>query len=263
MPQRFVIISTGNDTAALDRMEDRFDAHLSPHGGVETFRLGEVDSLINAYWNGARLVNDPSAILLFVHQDALPAFEPGGTAGKDEIEQLRASVPWLLPAVEEPGSWVTTALRLFEKQDTGFLGVAGALSLHPGQAWWNEESVSGAVLHASSSGVNLNGYGPFGRVAVVDGLFLMARASLFDELGPVRNHRGFHFYDMELSLRAHLAGKKNWTIPLLLMHFSGGKTIEDSEWQAAASSFAELHGQHLPLVVEPEPLKGMEGRHAR
>lgn len=258
MPHRFVIVSTGNDSSALDRMEDRFDAHLAPHGQVETFRLGQVDSLLNAYWNSARLVNDPDAILLFSHQDALPAFEPDGAAGSDEIEKLRDSVPWLIPAVEQPGGWVNQALRLLEKENTGFLGVAGAHSLHAGQAWWNEEQVSGAVLHASESGVNLNGYGPYGRVAVLDGLFMMARASLFDELGPVRNHRGFHFYDMELSLRAHLAGKKNWTIPLLLMHLSGGKTIDDREWAAAADSFQQVHTEHLPLVVEAEPLPGGE-----
>ena len=258
--KRWVLVSTGDDEAALDRMESRFELFLAPSGRFQTLRLGRVESLLIAYWNAVRLVDDPEALFLFAHQDVEVALPPGVTFPQPLLDNLGQQAPWLVPALQQPQAWPDLATRLLKQPDTGFLGVAGASSLAPDVAWWNSPDVSGAVMHRDRGGrESFNAYGPYGRVAVLDGLFLMAKGRLFEELGrPRAGGPGFHFYDMEWTLRAHLAGKRNWTLPLLLLHASGGAAVDDELWRQDAARFSERFADYLPVDVPREPLPGWE-----
>jgi len=224
---------------------------------MKVIHLGMVDSLHDAYLNTTLQLNLPDSLFLFVHQDAFPLYPSGERASEAVVADVARQTPWLVPAFEQPDRWVSILLNLTGEENTGIVGVAGATSLHPGGAWWNEPHLSGAVVHSpGDEGVTrLNAYGPFGRVAVLDGLFLAARGSVFERLTSGSRPDGFHFYDMEFSIKAHLAGFKNWTIPLLLQHESGGEAIDSASWSDAAAGFAERHKDSLPLAVPFEALQ--------
>ena len=256
---RFILVTTGEKAESIELLESRFEQHLAPHGRFETFRLGNVSSLLTAYWKTSEMVDDPDALLLFAHQDIQPVYLPGQSGSEAEIRSVAAQAPWLASAFNRPEKWVEQLVQLSGQEDAGFFGVAGATSLHPFAAWWNEPTLSGAVLHTVNSGpIRLNAFGPYGRVAVLDGLFLAARAKVFKAMEKPQATKCFHFYDMELCLRAHLAGKKNWTLPLLLLHASGGDEHLDSEWRMAAAGFADRFEETLPLNLSTDALPDWE-----
>lgn len=254
--RRWILVSTGEDTPALERMEQSFAPFFASMESFEILRLGRVDSLLAAYWNTARLVKDDHAVFLFAHQDVEAVLPPGATLPEPLLASLTNQAPWLAQAFRQPEAWLALADKLLDRPDTGFLGVAGSCSLEPGVAWWNSPNLSGAVIHHKKDGSeSLNAYGACGRVAVLDGLFLVAPGRLFRELGrPRAGGPSFHFYDMEWTLRAHLAGKRNWTLPLLLMHRSGGAGIDCDDWRHDAEVFCKRFSARLPVAVPHEPL---------
>ncbi|MFH0881731.1 MAG: glycosyltransferase [bacterium] len=253
MQRRVVIVTTGEDAQALDTLEASFAWHLGLET-VETFRLGVVSSLFAAYHNAARLIDDDEAWLIFAHQDVLPFHVSESTPVL--VPALPESASWITPVFQSPRNWVRHAAELLEREDTGFLGVAGSCDLDLSCSWWNGHKLSGAVLHnVEGESPKINAYGPWGRVAVLDGVFLMTTGAAFRKMAPPRpTPDRFHFYDLELSLNADLAGLKNWTIPLLLVHGSGGATVESPQWRGDLSKFLERYSREVPFQVPFEPL---------
>ncbi len=251
--RRVVIVTTGTDAQALDALEAALAWHLEVET-VETFRLGEVRSLYAAYHNAARLIDDESAWLLFAHQDVQPLYTNADAPAV--VPELPGSASWMTPAFQSPRGWVSAAEQLLEREDTGLIGVAGACDVDESCSWWNGKQLSGAIFHHAEGGApNVNAYGPWGRVAVLDGVLLMAKGAVFKKMPPPSpTPDRFHFYDLELCLNAHQAGLKNWTVPLLLVHRSGGANVEDPRWRRDLSGFLERYPSELPLQVPFEPL---------
>ena len=258
MQRRVVIVTTGEDRAALAALESAFEWHLGVET-VETLRLGNVQSLFAAYHNAARMIDDDNALLIFAHQDVIPFYRSAETPVL--VPQLPESAEWLAQAFRSPRGWVEHLDRLLERDDTGFLGVAGACDLDETCSWWNGQRLSGAMLHhAEGNDPKINAYGAWGRVATLDGVLLMAMGSVFRRMvSPAPTPDRFHFYDLELCLNAHLAGLKNWTLPLLLVHRSGGATTDDPRWRKDLAGFLERYPREVPFAVEYEPLTEVRG----
>ncbi len=252
-----VLFSSGDELTMLERMEQGFRQHFLGVGRADlsTQRLGRVSSLRNSYKLAAEDL-PPSTWCLFAHQDVSPALPPVKVPEERIPGLLGPGGQVLTEAVTDTTRWIRVAEELLQREETGFLGVAGALRLDAGLVWWNSEHLSGGVVHQDSAGKSrVNAYGSWGRVAVLDGLLLMCRAELLQKMElPVMEHKRFHFYDMELCLRAHLMGRKNWTIPLLLQHHSSGARLNDSELQRDLLAFSRDCGQHLPVEVPREAL---------
>ncbi len=256
MIHRAILISTGDEQERLHRLESGFADHLEGRLELEHVRLGRVDSLARAYYEAVVGIDDPDALLIFCHQDVQPIPADGLEIGEVDMSDLPKSQRWLERALADPAGWVDHAISLTGLEDTGLMGVAGALGLIPETAWWQFPEVSGTVIHAlDGGGFRLNPYGPWGRVAVLDGLCMMVRRGTCDMLGaPSPELKGFHFYDMDLSLRAHFAGLQNWTIPLILIHHHGGARSDDPAWMRDHDDFLAVYGDRLPVRVQPEPL---------
>jgi Glycosyltransferase like family len=248
-------ITTGNRFQSIEKLETEFESVLQNFVNVKHIRAGKVDSLLTSYYDLADQIDNDDAYLIFAHQDISPVLSISNEL-KKVADNLRSDQEFLRFPINNPEAWIKVAFALLERKDTGFLGVAGSLSLNHETAWWNHNNLSGAVIHDLPDGMNkINTYGRYGRVAVLDGLFLMAKRSTFRKLGDLnRNSKHFHFYDMELTLRANLAGLKNWTIPLLLHHKSGGANTMDLEWIESMIKFNDQFYGQLPLNVEMELL---------
>src|SRR5436305_6832629 len=131
-------------------------------------------------------------------------------------------------------------LVLLEQPETGLLGVAGATYIGRCGCWWEAPSRSrrGAVAQKRDGEFGMEWSvwpkraGRFGPVVVLDGLFLMCRREVFERLGGFdqATYTGFHFYDLDITFRATLAGLVNYAAPLPLLHGSRGNT--DEAWGA-------------------------------
>lgn len=254
--QRVVLISTGEDQRLLGQLEAGFRLNIADRIPFDTMRLGSVFHLSRAYHEAVLSIKDPDTLLIFSHQDTRPLFTEFPDNQPPSTSDLPSDVAWLSPALKNPQKWLDITLSLASRMDTGIIGVAGALGMLPETAWWYYPDLSGAVAHTNEGNdVRFNAYGHYGRVAVLDGLCLMLRRGAYDLMGePPAVLNGFHFYDMDLSLRAHFAGLKNWTVPLLLLHESGGVPPVDQRWKEDHRRFLAAYEDRLPVHVPFEPL---------
>ena len=148
--------------------------------------------------------------------------------------------------------------RLFEllvqqaaNPSTGFIGVAGATGLGPDAIWWEAPksgyALRGAVIHETAQGTFPLPLGAFGPAVALDGLLLAIARDKLRALGPWPED-GWHFYDVEMSFRAHQAGLVNEVVLFPMLHGPGEL---DAGWETAREAFVRRwHGQ-LPSGLRP------------
>ena len=167
--------------------------------------------------------------------------------------------------------WSDDVLEVIRRRfRVGFLGAAGSKDAFPDGKWYVEGNrMSGAVIHGQFYAPNQqapNGaraladgrryaewvttYGDFGRVVLLDGVVLMTSKQVLEEIGGFDESRypeAFHYYDLDATLRAHLAGYHNITLPLMVRHLSLG--TYDDKWALARERFLEKWDARLPVMV--------------
>lgn len=136
--------------------------------------------------------------------------------------------------------WIGKILQGLHQFDV--VGVAGNKRRLPGQTSWafiddkgtwdNPSNLSGIVGHGSGFPCNLASYGPPGeRCKLLDGVFLAARKATLDQAGITFDQQfDFHFYDLDFCRQAETKRLKLGTIPLCLVHESGGSFSSD-QWK--------------------------------
>lgn len=137
----------------------------------------------------------------------------------------------------------------------GVVGVAGnkrRIPLQPAWAfidekftWDQPENLSGAIGDGASfppSSIHYFG-SPFQEVKLLDGLFFAAFSETL-----IKHHMRFdekfkfHFYDMDFCRQAEIRGISMGTIPLSLIHQSGGNFGSD-DWKSAYQKYLQKWGQ--------------------
>lgn len=159
-------------------------------------------------------------------------------------------------------SCLEPCLKLLDKPMTGIIGAAGSRTMPADGCWWHapQEELRGAVFHPSQPskdfdfGMHLNCWpwqgAKFGRVTVLDGVFLMMKTSTFKKLKGFDGNKfsGFHFYDVLLSTKATLAGLSNYVAPLHVYHKSPG--VPNDNWEVNRQIYLKTYGSKLPLKVK-------------
>jgi GT2 family glycosyltransferase len=150
-------------------------------------------------------------------------------------------------------------IELMEKPFTGFVGAAGTIMMPKEGCWWKapQSDCRGSVYHPSKSssvfGMHLNCWphmnAQFGQVLVCDGVLLMCHKRVFDKLNgfDAETFKGFHFYDVDITLRAHMMGLMNYVAPVPLIHRSYGMINEN--WEQNKKLFIEKHNKALPTKI--------------
>jgi len=137
----------------------------------------------------------------------------------------------------------------------GIVGLAGNKRRVPFQPGWyfidptftpdDRVNLSGVVGHGTSfPPENISVFGnPFQEVKLLDGLFLAASSEIL-----IKNHLRFddrfkfHFYDLDLCRQAEIRGISMGTIPLSLIHQSGG-SFGSEDWKQSYQQYLQKWGQ--------------------
>jgi hypothetical protein len=248
---KVVLISSGNDATRLTRLEQRFGAWFPAPEQFHTLRLGVVESLAQAYHQAVVSIPFIDAILIFAHQDVFPLLLPDSPVPQELLASTETP-DWLKNSLQVH-NWLETAMQLLSLETTGFIGVAGSVSMATDKAWWETKKLSGVIFHFREDRLKLNPYGPFGSVAALDGVCLITTLKKYRKLA-LPQITSFHHYDSELCLRSIIAGFTNWTIPLLLVHESGGAKKVEEKYQKDSLEFTKKYSQYLPLEISFQPL---------
>ena len=138
------------------------------------------------------------------------------------------------------------AARLVESMsEADVVGVAGTTKVSgPAMLWSGHPHLHGAITHKAPADTSYelalsSLQGPRIRQAQgLDGVFIAARREWIDGVGfDTARIPGFHFYDLDFSYRASLAGARlTIACDLALIHQSRGNV--DAGWNAAQAAFA-------------------------
>ncbi len=147
-----------------------------------------------------------------------------------------------------------------DKEDTGFLGVAGTKLLKQSAVWWEDVNkppgplnpLTGSVFHGTKLSMSFNYYGQFGEAVVLDGLFLCAKGKTLNTINlkkPSVFSGDWDFYDIYYTTQTHLKGLKNKTIPIQIVHQSIGELAGRESWHANREAYIRKYFDKLPLSV--------------
>src|SRR3989344_2549800 len=140
-------------------------------------------------------------------------------------------------------NWGEILLKKLQDKKTGVIGVAGTTLLPEDGIWYSSQRpfVQGQVVHSFNNKEQLDKYGTLEKdcdVVVLDGLFLACRKEIAEKFrfNDVL-FKGFHFYDIDFSLRVSQNFNNFVTYDILLKHFSGGNV--GKEFQENRGKFIE------------------------
>jgi GT2 family glycosyltransferase len=144
---------------------------------------------------------------------------------------------------------VLTGLNRFQ-----LIGLAGNKRRAPYQAGWmfldkhlrrdERENLSGTVGHGAGFPPQaISVYGPANQqVKLLDGLFLAAYSTTFAANGMMFDERfDFHFYDLDICRQAEQKNLSCGTIPMSVIHESGGNFGSDA-WRRAYIAYIDKWG---------------------
>ena len=154
-------------------------------------------------------------------------------------------------------------------KSTGFVGAAGTTKLNENAVWWDHELwkqgyLRGKVIHVadprklpeSQFGIGQQifeedtFYGPPGEVVALDGLFLVARPHVIEDVGlskPDYFEGEWDFYDIHYTTQAFLKGYKNKVMNINILHNSRGELVGRDSWHKNREAFIAHH--NLPYAI--------------
>ena len=145
------------------------------------------------------------------------------------------------------------AIHDLQRKESGVLGIAGTRVLQDTAVWWDssiKRELSGACMHTDKNTTWMTTFGHYGRVVVLDGVFLMMRREVFEKVGPFdEDFPGWDYYDIDFTLRVHLAGFINSTYPLHILHHSLGNRINNEGWKKNRAQFQKKWTEILPVAL--------------
>ena len=222
----FAIICTRDKS--LNPVTSKLIHTLSSYG-VNVKVLANQESIFEAYEKGLSLCDaEDKDIVILCHDDL-------------DIGSTRAEFIAALASCLEVGA--------------GIVGPAGTTLLGVDAVWWNQERWQagyhrGSVDHhkKETNQKYTTHYGPHGQVVVLDGLFLAAKKEVWEQVGlkkPPYFEGKWDFYDIHYTTTAHLLGLKNATIPLHMIHYSGGELVGRDSWHKNREAY--IKNTPLPL----------------
>lgn len=162
-------------------------------------------------------------------------------------------------------SWGELLIRHLSDPTCGFAGVSGGSLMPRVPASWSaydaikyfiqsEKEEQGGTFITNGHFNDKN----YKEVVALDGLFLAANKTMFTQLRfDEETFNGFHMYDIDICLQAHVLGYRNRVINnILIEHFSKGTT--NRQWVENSRLLNKKWGQSLPLYITHPGQKQLE-----
>jgi hypothetical protein len=134
--------------------------------------------------------------------------------------------------------WGVKVLKLLQIQNLGLLGLAGGLKkfkMPTGHDSGIGKYRQVYVVHKPNEKIKSDASSQLIEVKTLDGVFLAMTKERWNELRFNEDLQGFHFYDLDISLRASQDYQNYVTAEIPLLHFSLGKF--NNPWIEAAFAF--------------------------
>lgn len=202
--------------------------------GIKVQLLVNTSSIFKAYSNAFEKINpNDEDIVIFCHDDIEITQK-----GPEFLKNLKDSL---------------------QDEQTCFVGPAGTTFLGKDAVWWNWDNQKlgyhrGLVVHLDKEKRPYpTFYGVFGKVAVLDGLFLAAKAKNIRKISlkkPDMFEGLWDFYDIYYTTSALKAGMVNKAIPLTMIHHSNGELVGRDSWHKNRQAF--INNNELPIIVKEE-----------
>ena len=218
-------ITCSRDKKLFSKLKKNINLNI----GIKNYEIIPIDnsknqySLASAYNKGISMAKFP--ILCFLHEDARFLTK---NFGKIIISKFSTN------------------------PEIAALGIAGSAYLPEDPVWFSpgRPFTKGQVVHKLNRGEQLEKYSAIREdteVVVLDGVFIAARKDLaskfqFDE----QTFNGFHFYDIDFTLRIAEKHKIIVTFDFLLQHLSAGSFNES--WKGYKEKFIKKHRNLLPYT---------------
>ncbi len=175
------------------------------------------------------------------------AYNAGTKAAKGDLcVFVHEDVFFLTPA------WGSFLWRKFHNPRVGIVGLAGSQLLLPeSQRWFaaGRPYLKGHVVHHDGDMIISTPFSPERsgdhEVAVVDGLMMAVRSSLFKSISfDEKVFDSFHFYDLDICMQARRTHDVIVTCDILVKHLSGGAFY--GAWDEQAKKFLNKYAAELP-----------------
>ncbi|MAG27807.1 hypothetical protein CMI47_19940 [Candidatus Pacearchaeota archaeon] len=220
-------------TKQLSKTTQTLTSYLS-RCGVEVKLIVNSKSIFSGYSRAFKQINpDPSDIFILCH---------------DDIEIL-----------SQEGYFLPLLFRELSVPKTGFIGPAGTTELNSRAVWWDQDQWakgkhSGMVFHGEelTSNVNPTFYGAYRNVAILDGLFLAAKARVLMDVGldkPDYLEGEWDFYDIHYTATARKKGYSNRAVPVLILHNSSGELAGRDSWHKNRELFILKFDRDFPITA--------------
>ena len=151
-------------------------------------------------------------------------------------------------------------------KNTGFLGIAGPKRLNKTGCWWHGMGKEFPSPHAFLRGCVWHGdslqdcfptyYGGYGTVEVLDGLLLVTTGATLNSIKtkmPKEFVGKWDYYDMYYTYQAHLKGKTNKVVPIMVLHYSAGAGSMSEDWNHNRLEFVKMYGRKFQEISLPSP----------
>jgi glycosyltransferase involved in cell wall biosynthesis len=151
-------------------------------------------------------------------------------------------------------NWGAIIEEIFDgNPQMGLLGIAGSkIKTRMPSPWWTNPIHIRIVQHHKDGKQSEEKNIGFKdkelvEVAVLDGVLMVMRRD--EKIRFNKYLKGFHNYDLDLSLEHHKLGKGVYTTNrILIEHFSGGTV--DEKWYKSTSKFHKIRANELPVVID-------------
>jgi glycosyltransferase involved in cell wall biosynthesis len=150
-------------------------------------------------------------------------------------------------------NWGDRIIEHLEHEETGAIGIAGSpyAAKLPG-SWWGggliNQYIHNADIPKKTGSANIQvALINKKEVVLLDGVWFCIRRSLFDHISfDEQNYKGFHFYDLDISMQISQAGYKNYSIEnILISHYSIAEL--DKKWCENAMIYSKKWSKILPV----------------
>jgi hypothetical protein len=212
--------------------------------------------LEKAGWTVKYLVNESSIFAAYTK-----AFKDNNIIAKDKVILCHDDIQ-ILNTPEMFNEVVDKNLN----KDIGFLGTAGPQKLNKTCCWWHglgreyphpESFLRGCVWHGESLEECFpTYYGGYGEAEVLDGLMLITTGATLNNIKtakPEEFESDWDFYDLYYTIQANRQNRKNYVVPIMVLHESHGEGVLSDEWNKSRLAFHKMYGKELLEVSLPDP----------